>query len=220
MGNLTDDMTRLRGEIDALRSDRGALMREMARGAKELAFTVSTMQADFAAAHSAMAKLARGERTAFVAAVANEVNSLLDNFSRDRYSMGLKGRGERGAFLAEMRRQVTTMRKETADDLMGGRLAWRCQNVVSHPVQLKMKKELVIVTPAPPIELPGVEEQLEAMPVASVEETSVSLLETAVEVTEMAVVLEPPMVEPTTEQVSWLDVKPPKTGPRGKRGKK
>ena len=35
MGNLTADMTRLRGEIDALRTDRGALMQGLLRGVKD-----------------------------------------------------------------------------------------------------------------------------------------------------------------------------------------
>jgi len=56
MGNLTDDMTRLRGEVDALRSERETLMQDLARGAKNLASTVSAMQAEFSADHAAMAK--------------------------------------------------------------------------------------------------------------------------------------------------------------------
>ncbi|OYV67310.1 MAG: hypothetical protein B7Z74_09785, partial [Deltaproteobacteria bacterium 21-66-5] len=68
MGRLTDDMTRLRGEADALRSDRGALMQDLARGAKELGASVSAMRADFSAAHAAMAKGAREDRAAFVTA--------------------------------------------------------------------------------------------------------------------------------------------------------
>ncbi len=149
MGNLTDDMTRLRGEVDALRSDRGALMQELARGARDLASTVSAMQADFAAARTAMAKKTGAEREAFVAAVISEVNSLLSAFSRDRDDMARKGRQDRGVFLSEMRRQVSDMCKETADDLMGVRRAWRGESSgKSRPVT--MKKEPVVVKPIPP----------------------------------------------------------------------
>ena len=66
MGNLTDDMTRLRGEVDALRGARGALM-------QELAATVSAMQSDFAAAHTAMAKKTRRERVSYVARINKQV---------------------------------------------------------------------------------------------------------------------------------------------------
>ena len=76
MGNLTDDMTRLRGEVDALRSDRGALMQELAHGAKDLASTVSAMQAEFAAAHKAMAKKTGKARATFVARLSKQVGRM------------------------------------------------------------------------------------------------------------------------------------------------
>jgi hypothetical protein len=76
MGNLTDDMSRLRGEVDALRSDRGALMHDLACGAKKLAFTVSAMQADFAAAHAAMARKTKRERGSYVAKIRKQVGRM------------------------------------------------------------------------------------------------------------------------------------------------
>jgi len=76
MGNLTDDMTRLRGEVDALRSDRGALMQELARGAKDLASTVSAMQADFAAAHATMARKTGKARASYVARIKKQVGRM------------------------------------------------------------------------------------------------------------------------------------------------
>ena len=152
MGKLTDDMTRLRGEIETLRGARAALLQEMARDARGLTTAVSAMQAYFAAAHTAMAKKTSGEREAFVAAMIDEVNSLLGEFSRDRNDMARKGRHDREVFLSEMRRQVTGLRKETADDLMGARLAWRGESPgKSRPVP--MKKEPVVVKPIlPPVE--------------------------------------------------------------------
>ena len=76
MGNLTDDMTRLRREVDALRSDRGALMQELARGAKDLASTVSAMQADFASAHATMAKKTGRARATYVARIKRQVGRM------------------------------------------------------------------------------------------------------------------------------------------------
>ncbi|HLE16903.1 MAG TPA: hypothetical protein VI728_01315, partial [Syntrophales bacterium] len=81
MGNLTDDMTRLRGEIDTLRNARGALMHDMAQGAKDLTSVVSAMRADSAGAHAAMAKMAKEERRAFVSGLFSTVSSLLADFS-------------------------------------------------------------------------------------------------------------------------------------------
>ena len=160
MGNLTDDMTRLRGEVDALRRARGALMHGLALGTRDLASDVAAMRADFTAAHTAMTKKTGEERNAFVAAVVSEVNTLLGDFSRDRDDMARKGRNDRGIFLTEMRRQVTGLCKETADDMMGARLAWRGQSSrKSRPVQLKpvqLKKEPVFVAPVmPPTEEPA-----------------------------------------------------------------
>ncbi len=76
MGNLTDDMTRLRGEVDALRSDRGALMQELARGAKDLASTVSAMQAGFVAAHATMARKIGKARASYVARIKKQVGRM------------------------------------------------------------------------------------------------------------------------------------------------
>ncbi len=84
MGNLTTDMTRLRGEVDALRSDRGALMQELARGAKDLATSVSAMQAEFAAAHKAMAKKDGKARATFVARLSKQVGRMKKENAADR----------------------------------------------------------------------------------------------------------------------------------------
>lgn len=76
MGNLTEDMTRLRGEVDALRINRGALMQELARWAKDLASTVSAMQADFASAHATMARKAGKARASYVARIKKQVGRM------------------------------------------------------------------------------------------------------------------------------------------------
>ena len=76
MGNITNDMTRLRGEIDALRGARGALMQELARGARDLATMVSAIRADFDAAHTAMAKKTRRDRFSYVSGIKKRVSKM------------------------------------------------------------------------------------------------------------------------------------------------
>ena len=76
MGNLSNDMRRLRREVDALRSDRGALMQDLARGAKDLASTVSAMQSDFAAAHATMARKTGRARATYVAKIKRQVGRM------------------------------------------------------------------------------------------------------------------------------------------------
>ena len=76
MGNLTDDMTRLRGEVDALRSDRGALMQALSRGVKDLASSVLAMRADFGAAHAAMAKRSKKDLVTYVSGISKRVTRM------------------------------------------------------------------------------------------------------------------------------------------------
>ena len=83
MGNLTNDMTRLRGEVDALRSDREALMQSLASGAKNLTSTVSAMQAGFAAAHTAMARKTQRERTSYVGHIKKTVGRMRKETASD-----------------------------------------------------------------------------------------------------------------------------------------
>ena len=209
MGNLTDDMTRLRGEVDSLRRTRGALMQGLAHGASDLAAAVTAMRADFTAAHAAMAKQTRGEREAFVAAVNSEVNSLLGVFSQDRGDMARKEGHDRGVFLSEMRRQVMGMRKETADDLMGARLAWRGWSPGKfRPV---IKKEPVVVKPiSPPVE-------------ATLKKATAAPKAPAVETPKVKT---PPPVSASkppfqiSKEKSRLDEKPAKAMNRAKRGGK
>jgi len=127
MGNLANDMTRLREEADTLRNARSALMRDLAQGASDLSASVSTLRADFAAAHRAMVKKTGSERKAFVAGVVREVNTLVEEFFNLRGDQARKGSQDRGAFLSELRRQVSDIRKDTADDIKGARLVWRGQ---------------------------------------------------------------------------------------------
>jgi len=140
MGNLTDSMTRLRGEVDALRNDRMTLMHDLACGASDLTTAVDAMRDDFAAAHKAMAKKTGRKLKDFVAAMTSETNSLLGAYSKDRVSMARKGKRDRANFLSKMRSEVHGMCNETADDLMGARLVWRGESQPLRPVRMKKKE--------------------------------------------------------------------------------
>jgi hypothetical protein len=210
MGNLTTDMTRLRGEVDALRSDREALMQDLMRGTRELTTAVASLRADFSDTHAVMAKQTRGEREAFVAAVISEVNSLLGAFSRDRDDMARKGIHDRGVFLSEMRRQVTGMCKETADDLMGARLAW-CGRSPGKSRPVPMKKEPVVVKPiSPPVK--AALKKTVAAPEAPAVETPKVKAPPSVSASK------PPFQK--SKEKSWRDEKPAKAMTRVKRGRK
>jgi hypothetical protein len=210
MGNLTDDMTRLRGEVDALRGARGALMQDLMRGARDLTTAVAAMRADFASAHTAMAKKTGKERETFVAAVIDEVNSLLGEFSKDRNDMARKGRHDRRTFLSEMSRQVTGLCKDTADDLMGARLAWRGERPgKSRPVP--MKKKPVVVKPIPPPMKAALKKAVTAPQAPAVETPKVNA-------TPSVSASKPPFQK--KKEKSWLDEKPAKAATKAKRGRK
>ena len=63
---LTEDMTRLCGEILAMRGMRGDLMRELQRGAKCRQQSTADLCAHIGAARVAMAKQTKNERVAFL----------------------------------------------------------------------------------------------------------------------------------------------------------
>jgi len=210
-------------------------MQELRSGARDLASTVSVMQAGFAAAHTAMAKRTLGERETFVTAVIDEVNSLLGAFSGDRETMARKGRHDRRTFLTDMKRQVMSIRKEMANDLIEARLVWHGVSPGKYrPVQQKKEPEIV-----PPPREEVIEKQA-ATPEFKAEMPEASLGESLEkeEIKNMAVVTKPelpaielPKVEMPPpvfvapevpkEKKSWLDEKPAKTGTKkDKRNKK
>lgn len=95
---LTQDMTRLRGEITALRDARRELLEEAIRGAKNLKKTVSAMKAGFSGARAQMAGTMQAECAAFLSDVKESVEGL--------------------------KQTVAAVRKDFTADLAGGRRAW------------------------------------------------------------------------------------------------
>lgn len=102
ISNLTNDMTRLCGEIAALRSSRADLMSNLAEGREEMQVAVSQMVAGFGEARSEMAKQTKAELTGFVVRVKEEV--------------------------AELREQVAQKQNEIREDIAGAHHAWHGTN--------------------------------------------------------------------------------------------
>ena len=74
--NLTNDMTRLCGEIAALRDSRADLMSSLAESRAEMQAAVSQMVGGFGEARSEMAKQTKAELGGFVARVKEAVTGL------------------------------------------------------------------------------------------------------------------------------------------------
>lgn len=194
-------------------------MQDLMRGARDLTTTVAAMRADFTSAHVAMAKQAREERGAFVASVTSEVNSLLGAFSRERNEMARKGTHDRGVFLVEMRRQVTAMCKDTTDDLMGARLAWRGRSPgKSQPVPVK-EEPVVVKSLTSPMET-ALKETV-AAPEVNAENPSVTFMEPLEREGEKETVVAAPQTQTVTPPLAEnLDEKSAKAATKMKRGGK
>lgn len=83
MGTLTDDMTRLRGEINAMREGRHAMQRELAQDIATLKRDVADSQAAFRKAFAGMSKSSRKKRAAFVSDLSHQVANLLHAVADD-----------------------------------------------------------------------------------------------------------------------------------------
>jgi hypothetical protein len=76
MGRLTEEMTRLCGEIVALRGARKGFV-------KDLTHNVATMQANFRRTHKEMARKTKAERRAAVAHLKKTVGAMRHEFAAD-----------------------------------------------------------------------------------------------------------------------------------------
>ena len=74
MGVLTEDMTRLRDEVDGLRRARGNLSKELVRNAKKRRNAVAVMERGFHKTHAEMAAKTRRELIAFVSGLKTNVS--------------------------------------------------------------------------------------------------------------------------------------------------
>lgn len=83
MGHLTDDITRLCGEIHALRNGREALMKDLAEKTLNLKEAVSTMRTGFYTTHAEMAKKTKRERKAFISGLRETVAGLRHEVAND-----------------------------------------------------------------------------------------------------------------------------------------
>ncbi len=83
MGRMTDDMTRLAGEILAARDTRGRMMREVKHATADMKRRVAAMQADFRSAHADMARRQRGMLHGFVSGLKRTVATFRKEFADD-----------------------------------------------------------------------------------------------------------------------------------------
>ena len=83
MGTLTADVTRLCGEIGALRKQRETLMKELADGTRGRGSAVSQMRTGFFQAHSEMARKMKADLRAFATKLRRGVGGQRQEFQAD-----------------------------------------------------------------------------------------------------------------------------------------
>ncbi len=103
-GTLTNEITRLCGEIAALHQSRATLCDSLVQGRDDLKEAVSQMQAGFRSAHAEMANQTRARLREFSAHVSQAVQNL--------------------------REGVRVFREQTLGDVAGARRAW-CANILA-----------------------------------------------------------------------------------------
>jgi hypothetical protein len=110
-------MTRLCGEIVALRGARLTFVRDLGQD-------VADMKADFRRAHADMGRRTKAERQGFVKALGHEVASLMAGFHRAHKAMARQTKAERRAAVNHLKKTVGSMRREFALDLTGAHRVW------------------------------------------------------------------------------------------------
>jgi hypothetical protein len=73
MAALTDDMTRLWGEIEAMRGMRAVLMSQLEHATRDRRSAISAMRADFAHAHAEMARATKADRVTLISSLKRAV---------------------------------------------------------------------------------------------------------------------------------------------------
>ena len=117
MGPFTESMTRLCGEIVALRGARLTFVRDLGQD-------VAAMKADFRQAHAEMGRRTKAERQGFVKVLGHEVASLMAGFHRAHKAMARQTKAERRAAVNHLKKTVGGMRREFALDLAGAHRVW------------------------------------------------------------------------------------------------
>ena len=117
MGTLTESMTRLCGEIVALRGARLTFVRDLGQD-------VAAMKADFRRAHFEMARRTKAERQGFVRVLGLEVASLMAGFHRAHKAMARQTKAERRAAVNHLKKTVGGIRREFSLDLAGAHRVW------------------------------------------------------------------------------------------------
>lgn len=122
MGLLTDDMTRVRDEIDFLHNSREAFINDLKQNVVDIQANVAEMQADFRDSRAQMAQETKAQMEEFVFGVKRAVEGLRkdavemqDGFRRAHVDLAKRARADRRAFVSGLKEDVIKMQIDFRD---------------------------------------------------------------------------------------------------------
>ena len=121
---LTDDMTRLVGEIGAMRGARQGFMKDLMDRVNDLKEAVSDMQAGFRDALVEMSEKTRADLGGFVSDLKNTVFGMQAEFRDAHGEMSERTKADRQAFVSDLKGTVAGLRQDFAADIAGAHDAW------------------------------------------------------------------------------------------------
>ena len=154
MAVLTEDMTRLRDEIEILRGTRSSFIRNLKRD-------VGEMKADFRKERMEMGRETRDELMTFVSDLKGDVFQMQDDFRKANIERAEKTRDElmtfvsglkedsrktkagRDAFISDLKQTVADMLQGFSSDLEGARSAWFGTPSIKHKVFKEPKQKAI-----------------------------------------------------------------------------
>jgi predicted flap endonuclease-1-like 5' DNA nuclease len=117
MGLLTDDMTRLRDDIDALHNSRETFINDLMHNVSretfinDLMHNVAEMQSDFRNGHAEMARKGQDDREAFVSDLRSNVAEMQSNFRNGHAEMARKLIDDLRTFVSGLKADVSDMKQ-------------------------------------------------------------------------------------------------------------
>jgi len=123
MGRLTDDMTRLCGEIGALRSSREVFISDLRHDISELKAGAEKMQSGFRSEHAEMSRNMKANLGSFVSDLKSKVSDVQAGFRNDRFDMSRNMKADLLAFISELKEFASELAEDVSDMQSGFRKA-------------------------------------------------------------------------------------------------
>jgi len=130
MGNLTEDMSRLCGEIETLRDSRKVFESQLDKETKEMKTGVSKMRAGFRKDQNNMAVRTKADRVKFVSSLDVEVSDFLNAFDKAHTEMAANTKKANVEFVSDVVNHVSGLLTGYKNDLQAMGEATKRENAI------------------------------------------------------------------------------------------